>query len=98
MIEAAIFDLPIINVAMHKFRDTVKPASYFENFTHIKRILKTGACKNAYNYDEYITYINEYLENPSRDSQNRKKLVAQEITTNIGCAGQAIGKHLSTDF
>ena len=95
MIEAAIFDLPIINVAMHNFRDTDKPASYFENFTHIKRILKTGACKNAYNYGDLLEYINDYLEDSSRDNQKRKQLVAQEITTNIGCAGQAIGKHLS---
>jgi len=94
MIEASIFDLPVINVGLYHFRDTEKPASFIENYTHIRRLLKTGASKNAYTYDQLLEYINYYLEDRSRDRGKRKALVDQEITTNRGCAGRVIGKKL----
>jgi hypothetical protein len=96
MIEGAIFDLPVINVATHQYRDTEKPASYFESFTHIKRTLQTGACKNAYNMDQLFEWIDYYLEDRSRDSRQRKQLVEQEITSNKGIAGETIGKYLAS--
>jgi hypothetical protein len=95
MIEGAIFNLPIINVAVHQYRDTEKPASYFETFTHIKRIIETGACKNAYNMGQLLELINYYLEDPSRDVSQRKQLVEQEVTANKGLAGVTIGKYLT---
>lgn len=94
MIEGAIFDLPIINVSLYNYRDTEKPTAYFETYTHIKRILQTGACKNAYTLDQVIAFINEYLANPKKEQAQRKRLVAQEITTNPGIAGESIGKYL----
>ena len=89
MIESTIFDLPIINVGLYNYRDTEKPISYLENFTHIKRLLKSGASKNAYTFDQLVTYINDYLEDPAKDRQARKCLFAQEINTHIGEAGSA---------
>ncbi len=94
MIEAAIFDLPVINVGLFNFRGTDKPASFLENYTHIKRILRHSASKNAYTFDQLFEYINYYLEDPGRDSENRRQLIDAEITTNRGTAGKAIGKML----
>ncbi len=94
MIEAAIFDLPIINVGLHNFRDTDKPASFVENYTHIKRLMRTKASKNAYSMEELLEYIVYYMNSPSSDSENRKKLVRQEITANRGTAGVQIGQYL----
>ena len=94
MIEGAIFDLPIINVAMFNFRNTDKPASYYETYTHIKRILNTGACKNAYTIDQILNYIKMSLKNPSLEKNQRKMLVNQEITTNKGIAGEIIGNYI----
>jgi len=96
MIEGAVFDLPIINVAMYNYRDTDKPASYFETYTHVNRILKIGACKNAYTIEQLIGYINDALSNPDINEKERKRLVRQEITTNKGLAGESIGLHIST--
>ncbi len=94
MIEAAIFDLPIINVGLYNFRDTDKPVSYVENFTHIRRLLSTKASKNAYSMDELLGYIKKYMNSPNADSENREKLVRQEVTTNRGTAGIKIGQYL----
>jgi len=94
MIEAAIFDKPIINVGLHHYRDTEKPAWFLETFTHIKRILKTDCTKNAHTEEELLTAIDEYLKNPSLDREKRKRLVEQEAPTNRGSAGKKIGEHL----
>ncbi len=92
--EGAIFDLPVINVALYNYKDTDKPASYEENLTHVKRMLQYGATKNAYTIDQLLEYIDYYLDDPSRDRDKRKNLVDQEVTTNRGCAGESIGKWL----
>ena len=94
-IEAAIFNLPIINVGLYNYRDTSKPASYIENFTHIRRLLKTGATRNAYNYEQLYNFINLYLEDRSNDEDKRRQLKNQEITTNAGNAGIMIGRYLN---
>lgn len=95
MIEAAIFDLPVINVGLYNFRDTEKPASYIENYTHIKRLLKTNASRNAYDYEQLYRHLDSYLEDRSRESEQRRKLVEQEVTTNRGSAGRKIAEHIS---
>ena len=94
MIEGSIFDIPIINVAMNNFRDTDKPISVIEKLNHIQRVLKTGATRQAYTMEHLIELINLYLENPDLDKESRRRLVNQEITTNIGHAGEAIGKYI----
>ncbi len=95
MIEAAIFDLPAINVGMYRFRDTDKSAAYFENFTHLRRILSYRAARNAYSFDNLVEYINAYLTERSRDQLNRRVLVEQEIPIRSGDSGRRIGEYLS---
>jgi len=94
MIEGAIFDLPVVNVSLYNYRNTDKPASLFEEYTHIKRILKTGACKNAYSHEQLLEYINYYLEDQSHDKEKRAALVRQEITANKGHAGEKIAEYI----
>ena len=79
MIEGAIFDLPIINVALNNFRDMSKPISYVEEFAHLHRMLKMEFTRQAYNKDELFKHINDYLIDPSLDTDARKKFVNQEI-------------------
>ena len=94
-IEAAIFDLPVVNVGLYNYRDTEKPISwYVENCTHLQRLLKPGASKSAYTIEQLFEHINYYLEDRSRDSESRRKLVDQEITTNRGCAGRKIAEYI----
>ena len=95
MIEGAIFDLPVINVGLHNFWDTEGPALLAENFTHLRRILRTGATRNAHTMDQLVEYINYYLEDPSEDGDKRRKLVAQEVTTNPGHAGRNIAEYIA---
>jgi len=96
MIEGAIFDVPVINVSLYNYRDTDHPVSILENYTHIQRVLKTGACRNAYTREQLFEFISYYLEDASRDEEPRRNLVKQEITANRGCAGKDIADYLSS--
>jgi len=98
LIEAAIFDLPVVNVGLYNYRDTNKPAAFLENFTHLRRILKYGSIKNAYTFEELFKFINEYLENRALEREQRKRLVDNEIPIRSGDAGKRIGKYLSKVF
>ena len=94
MIEGAILGVPVVNVGLYNFRDTDKPVYYIENLAHLKRILETGATRNAHTMDQLIEYINSYLEDRSRDRDKRQLLTAQEVTTNPGRAGKSIADHI----
>ena len=92
MIEAAIMDTPVINVGLFNFRDTDKPARVIEEYAHIRRILKVGATKNAYDELQLISYINAYLDDPSLLKRERQLLVEQEVTANRGSAGIEVAR------
>jgi hypothetical protein len=91
MIEAAILDVPIINVGLNHYRDTRQPITCIERMTHLKRILGYGAVRNAYSYSQLIAYINGYLSDRGLDRDRRRALVANEIPQNRGRAGKDIG-------
>ena len=95
MIEAAILDKPIVNIGFGRYRDTDKSISYLETFTHIKRIIKTGACRNTYSFEQLCDGLSRYLERPTEDQEQRRKLVMQEVEMNAGKAGETVGNYLA---
>lgn len=96
LIEGPICDVPTINVGIGEFRDSGKPSIFYENSYHIKEVMKLGAFKTAYTYDELIYYVNKYLNDPSLDKANRKNLVDQIIPNNRGIAGEKIGNYIKS--
>ncbi|RJX34044.1 MAG: hypothetical protein C4525_07865 [Desulfarculus sp.] len=94
MIEAAILDRPVINVSLFQYRDTDRPARFFETYTHLQPVLESGACRNAYSFGELEALLNGYLRDPSLDRENRARLVDKMIPVNRGRAGQAVGRRL----
>ena len=94
MIEAAIYDLPIINAGISNIRDTSIAAADYKDWMHVKRIIRTKACKIACNIDELCAYINGYLENRNKDSEYRKLLADEECSVNRGCAGKNIAEYI----
>jgi hypothetical protein len=94
MIEAAVLDVPVVNVSLFNFRDTDRPASFFETFAHLRPVMDTGACKNAYTFDELKSYLINYLKCPEVDAAQRKNLVDLMIPVNRGTAGQAVAARI----
>ncbi len=99
MIEAAIFDLPIINYAfgvfaMSHYINTDLSASVWKDASHIQNVLRTKGARIAYNEEELIAMINMYLENRSIDAEGRKTIVEEQCGPNRGTAGRAIGEYI----
>jgi CDP-glycerol glycerophosphotransferase (TagB/SpsB family) len=95
-IEAAIFDKPIINIGFDGAADLpyVLSVRRFYDFEHYRNIAATGGIRVAWNKEELFKYVNEYLENPTRDSEGRKKIVALEIGNLDSKAGERVGREV----
>jgi hypothetical protein len=93
-IEAAIFDVPIVNVAFGKYKSTDLPAAIEDEFNHYARIIRSGGVQNVYTEAALIDSINCYLISSARDREHRKRIVDQEIPVNRGTAGRTIAEHI----
>lgn len=93
-IEAAVMDLPVLNVGLFSYRDMDEDVSVVERFTHLQRILATGACPSVHTLDALVERIQAYLGDRALDREARAKLVAQEVTTHPGVATAAIARLL----
>lgn len=93
-IEAAIFDLPIVNIGFGNCKSTELPARIVDHWDHFARVLATGGVARTYSEDELIEAVNRYLEDPSLDREGRQRIVDQEVSAHRGYAGRAIGEHI----
>ena len=99
IIEAAIFDLPAINICIQdEFRDpsgnSRKDLMIDYEQTHNQRLIATGASVTAWSFKELFLLINRYLDDPSTGRENRQQIVDNEIGPHQGCAGESIGRYL----
>lgn len=94
MLEACIFDLPVINLGFYQFANMNLENQILKNLTHIKRIVDYGAVRIAYSEEELYEQINMYLVDRSLDHSARMKVRTQEAGPNKGQAGAAIAQHI----
>ncbi len=94
LVEAAIHGTPAVNVALFNFRHTDRPLEEYKNFHHIQRLLAAEAFPTATTFDDLLVEIRADLAAPQRHADGRRRLVAQEVTTNPGRAAEAIGEKL----
>lgn len=95
MLEASIFQRPIINVCFDKVNpSTGLPYEVFLNYPHLKRILDTGGTRTAQTPEELIALINMYLQHPELDSEGRERIRINECGPYPGTAGRTIAKYL----
>lgn len=78
VIDAAFFDVPIVMVNFFP-RTPAKNERIFEyEVEHIQPILASGGVRVAKNKDEFLSYVGEYLEDPSKDAEGRKRIVQEQ--------------------
>lgn len=101
-VDAAVFDKPIINInfELRKSASPFKiPTRYYAK-AHYQKALKTGGIRLVDNEEELVKWVNNYLNDPSRDSENRKRLVKEQCVFLDGKSGERIGnfilKHLAS--
>jgi len=95
-IEAAIMDVPAVNIVFEGKTDRKKrlrqSIDIDFNQVHNQRTIATGALKMCYNPEELITSINNYLNNPLLNKEQREVLVEQEAGPFKGTAGKKIAE------
>lgn len=79
-IDAAIFDKPVININFEINENELmsKSPTYFYKMTHYQNAVKTGGIHYPKSREEFLSDINQYLENPSLDREGRKRLVEEQ--------------------
>lgn len=99
MLEACIFDLPIVNAGFDTFNEKLQGKnSCVERYPHLRRVLSTGCARTAHNEEELIELINTYLNCPTLDSEGRALVVTNECGSNQGTAGSAIARYILSLF
>jgi len=89
-IDAAVFNKPVINYCL----PPEGKISYFRDprwtykLTHYQSIINSKGIRIAKSKEELLDLINNYLENPSLDSENRKKIVKEQCWKLDGKAGE----------
>lgn len=95
-IEAAIMDVPTVNIAFEGKTERKKrlrqSIEIDLNQVHNQRIIATGALKMCYNPEELITSMSDYLNNPSLNKERSEVLVEQEAGPFKGMAGKKIAE------
>lgn len=100
-IDAMIFDKPVINVRFDA--DPMCPPKYrvavmLPEHDHFKAIEATGGVRLAWNMNELIEALNEYLKNPKLDFDGRERLRWEQIEILDGLAGKRVADFLKNSL
>jgi hypothetical protein len=95
-IDASAFGTPVINVAFdgHEKKPYWNSVVRYYDYTHYKDIVNTGGVKIAWNKNELIDYINEYLKNPNLDGSGRKSITEKMCYKLDGKSGERITRYI----
>lgn len=101
-IEGSIFNKPLINIdfdnmdTMYNWNNKYERQSIEidRNLDHNIRIIKTEGVKNIKNVKDLIPSINDYLNNPDKDTSKRFLIVENEVGPNKGVSGTYIGNKI----
>jgi hypothetical protein len=95
----AIRDRPIVNIAF----DVASPPPFgvelwrhYYEFEHYRPVVELGAARFARSADELAMHVNAYLDDPTLDRENRRRLLELEVGAPIGTASQRIVDVLSS--
>ncbi len=99
VIEAAIFQLPSINMAIREkckadFGRSRQDIMIDYVQTHNQRVIKTGGVKTVFTMSELYSALNQYLVNPDTDREGRERIIQNEAGPFKGEAGKTIGRYI----
>jgi CDP-glycerol glycerophosphotransferase (TagB/SpsB family) len=95
MIEASIFDLPFVNIAIYGHNEQIYEKDFAITFVHLRRIMNAGVV--AYTFSELIDYINDYLTHPEKQREERAIVVQSECGVYKGKAAQRIAEVITAE-
>jgi hypothetical protein len=98
-IEAALFDLPIVNYAIREiaeadYENTRLDPQAILKMPHVNRVLQTGGVQTATTFEELYSRVNDYFANPSLDSEGRKIIEKNFVGDFKGNGSQATADYI----
>lgn len=94
MIDAAVFDKPIINIKFERGAHKQSFVLWAYKVAHYQPVLATGGVRLAHNESELVEWINNYLADPGLDSAGRKKIAETQCLGLDGRAGSRVADFL----
>jgi len=105
VVEAAIHDSPVVSVCIDAprgwgyvrklpLRKYSLPLSKIGDWPTHDRFRRSGAGKVAYNKTQLRDAVNETLDHPEADAENRRSFVEREVVFTDGSAGRRTGEYL----
>ena len=95
-IDAAVFDKPAICI---NFDDKENKLSHFESvhrlydhFDHYERLIAMNGVQTPTSMNQLVKAINEYLEDPTKDFDGRKRIIEEFVAPLDGKAGERLAK------
>jgi len=93
MLEASIFDLPMVNVCLYTHNEHLAKDDFtVVDFPHIRRVAATNGMRSAFDEDELVRHVNTYLADRTTDQEGRRRLREQECGPFPGAAGRRIAR------
>lgn len=101
-IDAAAFDKPIINIAYDGWEKLPFHKSIAKAYTparvHFQSIVKSNGTRIVYSHDDLLVCITQYLEDPGRDREGRKRIVREQCYKLDGKAGKRAGAFILSEL
>jgi hypothetical protein len=99
-IEAAVFDTPVVNISFdgEAPADWVRSARRYYRFTHYTNITRHGAVRVAESPEQMIEAIGRYLDDPSRDRDGRRRVVAEQCQFLDGRAAERVAAFVAREL
>lgn len=95
MIEAAIFDKPIIDIAFGTWKTSIYDIPLKQlTLQHLERIFATNGVTRVFSPEHLAPTIAAELASPQRLKREREQMVQQEVSVNRGTAAAAVAARL----
>ena len=75
-----LFDKPVINTVFGNLENGLYNDQRFLNYDHFKKVVESGAVTIAKDETELIEQINNALQNPTAQSEQRKAMIKLQIS------------------
>lgn len=90
VIDAALFDRPIILVDFYPRLVKDDERIYEYGAEHVAPLLKSGGIRLAKSKEEFFDFLNDYLAHPEKDHEGRKRIVAEQCWKTDGQSSQRL--------
>ena len=96
MLEAAIFDKPIINIGFDASRSLPKYKTSIISLreTHLQKVLSNGFASDAENEEALSKLLDLHLSKPDRGKNKRNEVFDKYINFNFGTSGKKIAEEI----